>query len=191
MRLAFYLFGICICLTPMMCISQNYYGFDYDIEDIDLHFSIPEVALLDIEPVGISNIELSISPSAEPGSPITINEGSNSSLWVNYTSSLATGSNNRSINIHIADGNLPPGLQLTVTAATDKGKGKGSMGSSTGEVVLSTFPRTIITGIGRCYTGNGKNRGHQLIFSLSILDYEGLEFDEELTLQITYTITDN
>ncbi|VAW21965.1 hypothetical protein MNBD_BACTEROID01-430 [hydrothermal vent metagenome] len=156
----------------------------------DVSFSVPEVALVDIEPSGFG-IELSLAAKSGGGLPIEPAVPSGGKIWLNYTSSLATGSNTRSVSVQVINGKVPSGIILLLQASADAGNGRGNTGIPAGRVHVSTSPQVIISGIGRCYTGNGPGYGHQLSYSLMISDYAELDFDESTTLQIAYTITDN
>ncbi|MBN1821845.1 MAG: hypothetical protein JXR31_14720 [Prolixibacteraceae bacterium] len=170
--------------------SVNVNGQD-DEDDCSLAFSIPEIALLDIEPTGMSNISLTLTTNPESGLPVATSGATNDDLWINYTSCLATGSSNRSVSVHIASGSVPGGLRLRLTSSSYSGSGQGSFGTPAGTINLSATPQTIISGIGRCYTGNGQNNGHKLNYSLSISNYNLLKYNNSTTIQIAFTLTDN
>ncbi|NQU85292.1 MAG: hypothetical protein HQ541_05985 [Mariniphaga sp.] len=172
-------------ISPTKILGQSEEAYS------DLLFTIPEVALLDVEPVGISNITLVLTGNTEAGLPISASDASNNNLWINYTSSLATGSPNRSVSVQVASGSIPSGVALSLYASSDSGNGDGSMGSPTGTLNVTNSPQVLISGIGRCYTGNGQNRGHRLNYSLSISDYNELNFIESATIQIAFTLSDN
>ncbi len=75
-------------------------------------------------------------------------------------------------------------MLLKVTAGADAGNGDGTMGSSAGQVTLTSSYQTVISGIGSAYTADGANNGHNLT-------YAQIDFDEDVTLTITYTISNN
>ncbi len=152
--------------------------------------TIPAIALLDIEPAGVP-ITLSMTPPTEAGNPLTIGAGgTNNSKWINYTSALAAGAATRSINVRVTSGSVPTGVSLKVQASTYSGTGAGVLGVPAGQVTVDNVARTVISGIGGCYTGDGVNRGHRLTYSISISNYSLLKFNQSSSLQITYTITD-
>lgn len=155
-----------------------------------LIFSISEVALVDIEPEGI-DISLALTPQVQAGFPLVDVDSPDNSIWINYTSSLASGSNTRSVSVQIANGSVPSGIQLQINVSPDEGKGKGQAGIPVEKIYLTDSPQAIITGIGRCFTGNGPNCGHKLTYSLDISDFSELRNNENTTLFIAYTITDN
>ncbi|NOY95537.1 MAG: hypothetical protein GXO81_04020 [Chlorobi bacterium] len=174
----------------LLLIAMHFAAYAQSDGQADVLFSIPEVALIDIEPSGFG-IELSLAAKSGGGLPVEPVVSSGGKIWLNYTSSLATGSNTRSVSVQIINGKVPSGIILLLQASADAGNGRGKAGIPAGRVYVSTSPQVIISGIGRCYTGNGPNYGHQLSYSLMISDYAELDFDESSTLQIAYTITDN
>jgi len=169
--------------------GNNLYAQDSGSRNIN--FSIPEIALVDIEPVGMSNISLTLNPDTESGLPVVATSAVNNNLWINYTSSYASGGATRKINANISSGTAPAGVSLNLSASAYSGTGLGTKGTSAGTITLSASPQAIITGIGRCYTGDGQNNGHRLTYSLSIADYAKLNYDASSTIQIVFTIADN
>ncbi len=171
-----------VCISKLNAQTEDGY--------IDVLFSLPELALVDIESNN-THVQLSLKETRVAGNAVEIDEGEDNSIWINYTSSLSSTHLGRSIYVQVIDGIVPPGIALTVSASQYKGNGKGEMGSPTGTVEVSNSPQTIISNIGRCYSGNGKNKGHRLTYSIEISDYSKLEYNEASDLQIAYTISDN
>ncbi len=158
--------------------------------DHSVQFTIPTIAILDIEPNNAA-IHLSFAPPNEAGNPITISEsGSNGSKYLNYTSAIATGGSSRQVTVQLTSGAVPPGLLLRVQASTALAGGGGVKGVPAGLVNIGQTAKNLITGIGRCFTGDGTGYGHQLTYSIVIDDYGLLNFDANNTVQITYTISD-
>ena len=156
----------------------------------DVGLTIPEIALLDIEP-DYTTITLSLDPPTEAGLPLTVaTAGTNSSKWLNYSSSLAPGSTARTVTAQVTSGTLPAGVNLRVQAGTYAGNGAGTLGTPVGLVTLGATAKTIISGIGGCYTGDGSSKGHRLTYSVAIGTYSALNFSQGTNLQITYTISD-
>jgi hypothetical protein len=158
---------------------------------ISVHLSIPEIALVDIEPGANNSIDFSIIPSAESGNSSIAYESSNESLWINYSSALANQQNTRKIVAEISQGVLPKGILLYLQASHYSGSGEGKLGHSSGKIKLANQPKPIITNIGSCYTGDGINNGHLLTFSIEIKNYSKVYATEESDFNILYTITDN
>ncbi|MBO6517862.1 MAG: hypothetical protein JJ975_15055, partial [Bacteroidia bacterium] len=95
----------------------------------------------------------------------------------------------------ISNNSVPGGMLLKVTAQSDAGNGDGKMGTSAGQITLTSSDQTVVNGIGSCYTGDGANNGHNLTYSLELDptagSYADIDFDEDVTLTITYTISNN
>ncbi len=162
-----------------------------DEGQINVFFSIPEVALIDIESNSGNNINFTIIPSNESGSSMVVNETSEEQLWINYSSALASSKTTRTIVAEIAQGNLPRGVTLYLEASSYTGSGNGELGQPTSKVSLSSQPVPIITGVGSCFTGDGVNNGHLLTFSVEVEDYSLLKPSEQSFFTVLYTITDN
>jgi len=150
--------------------------------------TIPEIAILDIEPNN-TPINLSLNIPTESGEGMSIAK-EDATKWLNYTSAIAPSGASRSIAAQISGNNFPAGLQLYLEASNYTGSGGGTLGKSTGKMALDTSPKTIINDIGRSYTGNGHNNGHQLIYSLAITDYEQLSGTTSEEMTIIFTITE-
>ncbi|MCY1720290.1 hypothetical protein OU798_08040 [Prolixibacteraceae bacterium Z1-6] len=159
--------------------------------ELEVNFLIPPIALLDIEP-GINNtIYFSVSSAIESGASPQIENTNNESLWLNYSSALEGNLGSRIIIAQIAGENLPEGITLNVEASQYSGVGDGQFGQPTGKVALSTQPRTILTGVGNCFTGDGVGNGHSLTFSIEVEDYSKISSVGESSFTILYTISDN
>ena len=67
------------------------------------------------------------------------------------------------------------------------------MGSSAGQITLTSTDQTVISGIGSAYAADGSSNGHQLTYALELDptagSYAQIDFDEDVTLTITYTIS--
>jgi len=148
---------------------------------------IPAFAVLDVEPSN-TPITLQLQTPTEAGSALDADQV-DGSKWLNYTSAISVGGNSRSITAQITSGSLPEGIRLTLQASNSAGGG-GATGATTGIINLSNNPQTIISGIGRSYTGMGTGSGHQLIYGLSIVDYTKLDADANQNVQVIFTITE-
>lgn len=147
--------------------------------------TLPVVTLMDIEPAG--SITLNFTAPTEAGNALTA-PAPNTSKWINYTSAIASGGLTRRITASI--NTLIPGVNIRVQAAAASGAGGGTLGTSAGQVILTTTPTTIISGIGGAYTGNGTNNGHALTLSLATNTYANLQTQTNTAIVITYTITE-
>lgn len=158
---------------------------------ISVFFSVPEIALIDIESMTDNNVNFTILPSNESGGTPELRESSNESLWINYSSALENFSSSRSIVAEISNGDLPEGVLLFLKASSYSGIGRGQLGYPTEKINLTSQPKPIITDIGSCFTGDGINNGHLLSFSIEVNDYSRIHANEESAFTVLYTITDN
>ncbi|UMQ40024.1 hypothetical protein MKS83_11425 [Chryseobacterium sp. Y16C] len=164
-------------------ISLTFYTGSF-AQTYNVNFTLPQVALMDIEQN--SSINLDLTKPTEAGNRLA-NPANNTTKWLNYTSAVASGGT-RSITASINQ--LIPGVDVKLQAAAASGSGAGTLGTPSSQVTLSTVPTTIISGIGGAYTGNGIGNGHQLTFSVSPNTYTNLNAFNN-TVTVTYTITDN
>ena len=149
--------------------------------------TIPEIAILDIEP-NTNAFTVSLNAPNEAGASALLTNN-NTTKWINYSSSFPTSGANRTILVNTLS-TVPSGLNLNLMASNYSGSGAGTMGVSNGTIALSTSPQVLISGIGRGYTGDGENNGHQLSFSLSITDFALLDANNSKSVTVIYTITD-
>ncbi len=176
---------ILVLLFPVIAYPQ------LEEAQIGVYLSLPQIALLDIEPGAGSSVLFTIEPSAESGNPANIEKTTNGNLWVNYTSAVSNPQDSRAITAQISQGNFPEGITLFVEAGAFSGSGEGQTGQPAGKTSLSVQPKPIISNIGSCFTGNGTNNGHLLTFSIDIADYSKIQSMENTEFTILYTITDN
>lgn len=147
--------------------------------------TLPVVTLLDVEPAG--TITLNFTAPTEAGRAI-VNPTGNTSKWINYTSAIASGGLSRQITVSINQ--TIPGVDIKIQAATASGAGGGTLGTSTGQLTITTTPVTIINGIGGAYTGTGTNNGHRLTITIAPNNYSNLSAVNNSSVAITYTITE-
>jgi len=158
--------------------------------DQELAFTLTEQALLDVEPAATA-VTLSLSPPDEAGdSPQARAAARDDEKWLNYSCSLAPGASARQILAQVSSGSIPAGMELRLRAGNYTGSGAGQLGVSTGEIILSSTPRSLITGIGGAYTGSGSNQGHQLFYRLLLTDISAISTGADVSVQVTFTITD-
>ncbi|WEK68502.1 MAG: hypothetical protein P0Y62_11590 [Candidatus Chryseobacterium colombiense] len=164
-------------------ISLTFYTGAFS-QTYTVSFTLPQVALMDIEQATSINLDL-IKPT-EAGNRLT-NPTNNTTKWLNYTSAVASGGT-RSITASITQ-NIP-GIDIKLQIASATGSGAGALGTPSSQITLSTTPTTIVSGIGGAYTGNGVGNGHQLTFSVTPNNYTNLTASNN-SVTVTYTITDN
>ena len=156
-----------------------------------VRLSIPEIALLDIEPSFNNSIYITLEKPVKPGAEASVSKSGDKTLWINYTSTLQNSKNSRIIKAEISGGKIPGGINLYLEISDYMGNGKGKLGESSGKIKLTHHPKPILTGIGNCYTGDGVMNGHSLTFSLKIKNYAKVHAINNSDFTILYTITDN
>ena len=173
-----------------LAISNNLFAQDTNAGSHTVTISIPEVAILDLE--GGSSITLAPTPPSEAGNAFDFTSATDNSIWVNYSSIVASGKQ-RTVTAEISAGTVPTGLLLKVIAGSYSGSGKGTLGTPGAQITLSGTAQAIISNIGSCYTGTGASSGHQLTYNLvlnSVNDYDKL-VQGSTPVTVTYTITDD
>ncbi|SEH26927.1 hypothetical protein [Chryseobacterium culicis] len=178
-----------------LALSGNLSAQDTNTDNHTVTISIPEVALVDIEPAATKNITLGFTAPTEAGNPITPS-ASNTTLWLNYSSIKSVADPTRNVSVKMNA--LVPGVDLHVTAAAATGAGAGTLGTSAGLLTLTATDQTIVSGIGSAYTGNGANNGHNLTYALAagsgpggVAAYADLQATATVAATVTYTISDN
>jgi len=150
------------------------------------YITLPEIALLDIEP-NTSDVILEFEAPSSPGEQLVSVEGS--SKWINYTATQSIGGSHKNITAQVSSASNIPGLSVDLVVSSYQGGGKGELGSSVGRITLSTTAQTIINGIGGCYTRSGNNRGHKIDYSAEITDYSLFEVPSSASMEIIFTLT--
>ncbi|MEI7487941.1 MAG: hypothetical protein WCJ72_11130 [Chryseobacterium sp.] len=187
-------FSIAMSLVAF-AVSANLNAQDTNTDNHTTSITIPEVALVDIEPAATKNITLGFTAPTEAGLPITA-ATTNNTLWLNYSSikSVADATRNVSVKVNA----VIPGIDIRVTAAAATGAGGGTLGTPSAQLTLSAADQTIVSGIGSAYTGDGANNGHNLTYALAagsgpggIAAYADLEATATTVATVTYTISDN
>ena len=178
-----------ITLTGLIFASANVFAQDNNNDSHNISINIPEVALLDLE--GGSSITLAPTAPTEAGDALDFSNATDNSTWVNYSSIVPSGTT-RDVTAAITSGTVPSGLVLKVTAGSYSGSGKGTTGTSAGQVTLSSTAQNVISGIGSSYTGDGQDNGHNLsyVLELTSADDYGQLVKDNTSITVTYTITD-
>ena len=153
---------------------------------VSISTAVPSIALMDIAPDN-SAFNLNVIAPTDAGSIATINP-TNSTKWVNFSSAVATGIT-RKITAQLS-GTLPVGLNLKLVVSNYAGIGAGTLGTSSGTLILSGTAQLVINGIGGAFTGNNSGNGYNLNYSLEITDYALLK-SQTSTFSIIYTMSDN
>ncbi|WP_395765352.1 hypothetical protein [Elizabethkingia anophelis] len=179
----------------LITLSANVKAQDKNFDNHSIAITIPEVAIVDIEPAASKNLTLAFTAPTEAGLPLNA-PSPNSTLWLNYSSIKSQTDPTRNVTVKLNA--LVPGVDIKVTAAAATGSGGGTRGTPSAQLILSAADQTIISGIGSAYTGNGANNGHNLTYALnygstvgSVASYSDLEATATASAIVTYTISDN
>lgn len=181
--------GILATLVVMVLIDGEVRAQSQASLIFNLH--LPDIVLIDVEPKDNNNITLNVPPPVRAGEGLDVSQVRNEELWINYTTSRRSNGTYRSVQVAM-DGTVPAGMKIRLSAsARAAGKGGGVFGSPAGSLTLGSSPQTLISGIGGCFTGNGVNSGHQLVFTLEVTDYALIEQVQDANLLLMYTLVDN
>ena len=155
-----------------------------------INFGIPKVALVDVEPSSNNTISITATAPTEAGLPIVFS-GTDSTLWLNYSSIIKTTPNK----VSVKASTTIPGIDLKVKAGNATQTGDGTYGTAASVITLSTSDQDIVTGIGSCYTGDGVNKGHNLLYTMAQNGnagaYAAIQYQTATPITVTYTITAN
>lgn len=175
---------LCLFLNAKSALSQG--------EDTySIYFSVPEIAILDIEPEINNSIEFSLEAASEPGGEPDIQKNSNKTLWINYSSALSSGQNKRNIKAQITNGTIPDGVSLFMEISDYTGTTHLNHGNSSGRIKIDGIQKTIISNIGNCFTGDGTGYGHEIDFSIEISSISEIAASDQNEFTVMYTISDN
>ncbi|MGE8556830.1 MAG: hypothetical protein ACN6OB_23145 [Chryseobacterium jejuense] len=176
-------------------ISGSLSAQDNNTDSHTITISVPEVAIVDIEPSATKNITLGFTAPTEAGNPI-LPSAANNTLWLNYSTIKSETKPSRRVTVKLNA--IIPGIDVHVTAAGPTGAGAGALGASAGLLTLSAADQTIISDIGSAYTGNGANNGHNLTYALAagsepggVANYSGLTAQPSALATVVYTLLDN
>lgn len=187
---------ISLALTfAAFALSANLKAQDTKTDTHTITISVPEVALVDIEPAATKNITLGFTKPTEAGNAVIPN-AANTSLWLNYSSIKSDAEPTRNVSVKVNP--IIPGIDIHVTAAGATGSGGGTLGTPAAQLTLSATDQTIISEIGSAYTGNGANNGHNLTYALAagsgpggVAAYADLKAFATTEVSVIYTISDN
>lgn len=110
-----------------------------------------------------------------------------SSIWINYKTTVSPADPALSITAEIASGQVPKGFEIYIEVRPQRGLSMGKHGTPTGKVPLSHMPRVVIQDMGNSDTGRGVNMGHQVIVSFEIVDFSLIQ-PGETSLYIQFTL---
>lgn len=154
--------------------------------------TIPEVALLDIEPAGSKNFSMLFIAPTEAGLGITA-PAANATLWLNYSSIVTAAAPDNIRTVSVKSSTPIPGVGIAVTAGTPvMATGAGTGGTAGPAVTLTTTDQGIISGIGSCYTGDGAGAGSNVSYGITAAPAAyALLVAGATPVTVTYTLSDN
>lgn len=178
-----------------IALAVNANAQDSNTDNHTITISIPEVAIVDIEPVAAKNITMGFTAPTEAGLPL-LGPANDNTLWLNYSSIRSAADDTRTVSVRL-DAELP-GIDINVTAAAASGTGEGTFGTPSSQLTLTAADQIILSGIGSAYTGDGATNGHNLTYALALggstgatAAYEDLVATASAEAIVTYTISDN
>ena len=172
-------------LFTLFILGIANWSFSQTFDAHNLYFTIPEIALLDIEP-NTSDVILTFDVPIEAGDqPEAL---SDNTKWINYTSTVTKGGLLKNITAQIISYQLT-GLKIELLVSSYNGSGMGVFGTPIGVIDLTTTAQIIISGIGGCYTNTGSSSGHRLEYNASIYDYSVFEIPASPNIDILFTIS--
>lgn len=180
--LLFFLFG--------MTTVFNGFAQRRNFAKMNLNCNIPAIALVDFASSDLRTVTYNFA-SQEPNQiEQLVSQNTDGTTWINYSSIVRSGTTNY-ITAEVTNGELPGNMTLNLFVSADIGAGAGSLGTSSGQVVLTNYPQIIISNIGSCFTGRGMNRGHHLRYEWRSIDNDNVieKPRGENAVSVTYTIS--
>ncbi|TXH20489.1 MAG: hypothetical protein E6Q95_05635 [Chitinophagaceae bacterium] len=176
------LFSAMMIATAIL-VSNSANAQDTGTDNHTIGITIPQFAIVDVEPSGSKAITMNFTAPTEVGLPI-VAAADNASLWLNYSVIKALSTTNYKVSAKLNA--LIPGVDIKVTAAAATADGAGTKGTPSAQLTLTAADQSIVTAIGSVYTGDGA-KGHNLTYNLSVNTYANLVANAN-TATVTYTI---
>ena len=138
--------------------------------------------------IGVAGGNITITVAAPDNGGETPANPTDTTCYVQYTSTVASGLT-RIITAEWGAADVAPaGCSLLVLATPSGGTNEGITG---GQQTISNSAENVITGIGSCATGTGGTDGAQLTYTLSVDTLTSLVAGESQTATLTYTLLDD
>ena len=161
-------------LASFLAAGAGFAATSSDTQDVTLN--IDEVA----EITAGANITMTIVGTGVPGTPPA--NPTDTSSHLQYTSIVDAGL--RKVQAKLSVGSAPAGTSLKLTAVPLAGQG-----TAAGEITLSTTDQDLIGSIGSVATGAGASDGPELDYEWSIDTLSSLDFSNDVTVTVTFTLT--
>ncbi|MFT5724897.1 MAG: hypothetical protein ACI9JN_002020 [Bacteroidia bacterium] len=171
-----------LCICNLTWVSAQSLGNGISV-------SIPSLFLVAIRGATNTDISLGLNGPAEAGLEAT--NTADSTMWINYSFLKGKYSKTKSdVYVKIGAGTVPSGMALKVRAKSSSSHGKGNKGVPLGEITLTSSDQKIIQNIKSSHTGKGWGKGHNLVYSLDLTNYNIVNYTSPAVLTITYTVID-
>lgn len=181
----------CLALLFFLCVSAHLpvSAQEDNMVHMPIQLSITPKASLNLAG---ENMILRFIP--DKGAEQVITPSTVGHLWLNY-SAIVEGTTNYAIYVSLTSTNLPADVMVKLTTSPDVGAGSGQVGTPCEPIYLSMSPQPIVANIGSCFTGQGLNKGHELVYSWELapgFDPELLRIAElDIQAGVIYTIVTN
>ncbi len=168
--------------------NPNNSGNDKDEVSHSLNINIPTHAMVNIAGNSGTTVDFSAVAPEFAGNSVSFTQTSESALYLNYSSIVSQGKTN-TISAKISG--LAEGLNINLNVSAEALNGaKGNTGSGQSQT-LGTEGKTVVRGIGSCFTGYGAGKGHKLEYSVEVKDADYSKIvAKENHITVTYTITE-
>lgn len=178
------LFCAFFVVAPVDAIITRTYSFS---------IRIPDIKMVRIIRPGYANTTLNLELRAfQAGAPVDLSGTAvDNTSWLQMTS-IAPLNENRRVTAQVSNGTTVPLGTLLKLSATACTTGEGARGSSYSNLVLSSSTaKTLIDGIGTCYTGTTNTSGYNLTYTWmpDPDNIEKLVAFSSYQIYVTYTLT--
>jgi hypothetical protein len=166
-------------------LSTNVFAQDIPTAGENITWTLNEMKLVGV--VGTPPSLTFVQP-ATAGAPIA--DAISNASYLQYTSIVDAAKTNK-ISVKIT-GDIPTATELWVVASANSTGGKGTPGTQSIELKLSSTDQVIVSGIGSVYTGIESTDGRQLTYRWTVLPtaFATLKKMTGSNIAVTYTIAD-
>lgn len=149
---------------------------------------MPEVSMLKSN---VYAVNLTLSPTTAGNAVVSNVSDSTARVLI---SSVVTGEETRTMTAKITTGTVPSGTELKLMAKAPNTNFVGTAGTYQSTVVLNTTDdKSIITGIGTCYSGTSEDDGYVMKYTYGLpstsTDYALIRASSGEQLTVTLTLT--
>ncbi|MBC8184216.1 hypothetical protein H8E88_24240 [candidate division KSB1 bacterium] len=171
-----------ILVFSLLVIGLTGMGMAQSTATHDVNINVDDIVLLAVSG-GTITLDVTV-PAAGGGDPV--GETDNTTVYLQYTSVVS--STTRNVAARISASAVPSGLALSVQAIGTPGTNEGTYGAA---ITLSDTDQNFVTAIASCATGTGGTDGALLEYILSVTSATTLNYGDDTTVTITYTLSDD